>query len=790
MLTLTISCKTTAMQTGINPSSNKIIKDAVCSNNIIFHTPPKNKKLLNIHGNLPTGIPLGNGSFGGILNPYKTFFDIQFNHTNFWRYDPETKYHPEYGARPFGLACLKCSWNNFFNDSNVTYLNELNLYEAISQTTLANKNQRLEIESWFDVNDDLAVFSLKPEGKQLDIELTFSKWRPLAKVLVKDDQVLIYDEPELSRSKSENDYLRKLDDKNFKPLKSSQAIGLKIVGGNNISIKENLNKVVVKISSLNDEKLTILVKAKVLERPELKQTPVEPVIKTLSSISTKDIETIKQTHFEWWKNYWDASHIILDSKDTIANRWQQFWYMQLYAMGSSNRAIYPAKMNGSIWTVDHDDRPWGGGYWHYNQTNMHGSLLAANHPDYTLRYLNKLTENLDIIKAQTKDLWGHGGIFVHETHSPDGLAYEFNRKDIYNNTSTWTSRIFSTTLEIAYQMYQYAKYTGDEYYMKDTVYPFLKGACNFYAEQLKKDTTGVFYIYPSNAHENFWSVKNPHTDMAAIYRCFPLVIDLCKKYGDKKDEIHKYEYILKNMSPFPIGKAVRDTSLGVNAPVERIDTSVDVFAPCEFVTDWKTHNYSSVDTYSTFPFELTTANHPLYKTAVNTVKNSFFPKITNSLMRRMISAAILNLPSETADLVTQYIKISQIAPNRLGNSEVLGDLTMALNYMLIHSFKGVIQIAPSLPKGWNAEFKLLAQGPVEVTAQVKDRKTTYLSLYSKKDQTIKILNPWNTEVEIKAKNGDTFYSKSDTIKWKAKKGGSFSLSPKDKAIKYIPLYEK
>ena len=159
-------------------------------------------------------------------------------------------------------------------------------------------------------------------------------------------------------------------------------------------------------------------------------------------------------------------------------------------------------------------------------------------------------------------------------------------------------------------------------------------------------------------------------------------------------------------------------------------------------------------------------------------------------MRRMISAAILNLPSETADLVTQYIKISQIAPNRLGNSEVLGDLTMALNYMLIHSFKGVIQIAPSLPKGWNAEFKLLAQGPVEVTAQVKDRKTTYLSLYSKKDQTIKILNPWNTEVEIKAKNGDTFYSKSDTIKWKAKKGGSFSLSPKDKAIKYIPLYEK
>ncbi|MGX1931026.1 glycosyl hydrolase family 95 catalytic domain-containing protein [Flagellimonas sp. 2504JD4-2] len=779
-----ISCVGKDGEDGIDVETAKI-ESIVSSNDVLYHEPPEEPKLLNVHGNLPTGIPLGNGRFGGILNTTRNQFDLQFNHTDFWRHNPKTKHHTQYGARPFGLAYLKCSWNILFTE----YENRLNLYEGTSETNLSTGRDKMKMESFFDMETDLAIFNILPEiSERVEFDITLQKWRDKAVVIAENDLIIIYDKPELARSYGEIEYLKELTKDTYQSLYSSQAIGLRVLGGIQELYRNDKGEPVMKIKNSGSENISIVVGAVVIEDTSIMQNIVEDLKSKLESVES--IDRLRKSHLKWWKNFWSSSYVQLESADGLAKMYEQIWHMQLYSMASSNRGKYPAKMNGSIWRVDQDERPWGGGYWHFNQNTMHGSLLAANHPDYTLRYVEQLTKNIDLLRKQTKDLWGNKGVFVHETHSPDGLAYQFDRKPIYEKNPKWTSHIFSTTLEIAYQMYQYALYVGDEAYMEEKVFPFFKEACTFYLDRLKSDENESLFMYPSNGHENFWNVKNPQNDLAAIYRCFPILIGLYEKFGKGDGEKEKFVDALRRMSNFPIGKCIRDLDGGPKAPTIRIDSGVDVFAPCEFVDDWATHNVHSVDNYTTYPFELTTIDHPLYEMAKNTIKNSFFAEISSPLMRKMIPSAILHMPEETRELCRQYLENIQMAPSGLAATEPMGDMAITVNYMLLHSFDDIIRIAPSLPKDWDSQFKLLAQGAVVVHAQVKNGSVTYVSLMPKKAQKIRLFNPWKGDARVIGDNGTEFVVNGEVLVWEAEKDVTYKVSSPASEFKFLSLKKR
>lgn len=157
---------------------NQHIKSVVASNDVVFYSPPTQRKHYNIHGNLPTGTPIGDGQFGGILNTNEKSLNIQLNHTDFWRHNPKTKFHPQYEARSFGLAQLKLSWDGLFSSGETNYFNRLNLFDAMVETSNKDSSSNLIIEYYFDVGNDIAVFTIKPEcTKSFKLELSLNNWR-------------------------------------------------------------------------------------------------------------------------------------------------------------------------------------------------------------------------------------------------------------------------------------------------------------------------------------------------------------------------------------------------------------------------------------------------------------------------------------------------------------------------------------------------------------------------------------------------------------------------------------
>ncbi len=757
-----------------NNHSIPYIKSIVESNDIVFQQPPdKNKE--SIFGKGGLGMAIGNGRMGGLLFTGYDSLGIQLNHTDFWRHNPDTKKHPNYGARPFGLGKLSIQWDGL-DSTNSRFNQTLHLHDAIVTSEIHSGDKHIAIETVFDMDDDLAIFKIKPKNLS-NISIQFSGWRKSSIMRIEDNMAILYDAPGLARSADEIEYLQLLTNGKYDSLYSTQATAFYVAGQDDTNIHLTDSSATIKLDAVSGKEILIMIGSSVLEYTGVPKNPVAEVKKLINNRKEISYADFKKKHLDWWENYWHSSFVQIESTDTFAGFMENLWYMHKYTMASTYRGKYPAKFNLSLWLLSEDERDWGGGYWQFNQSPEHMAMFAANHPEYAEIYFKPLHENLDLIKKQTQEIWKHQGAFMHETHSPDGLAYLRNRQWNYNGDSLWTSLLFSSGLEIAYQMYQYAQYTGDEDYLKEKVFPFLRETALFYVHHLKMDENGKYYLYPANAHENFWAVKNPQTDLAAIRRCFPILINLCEKYGVNKAQIDTFRHVLKHLSPFFKAKVTRDYSKPIQESIVEIDTSQDVFAPCIFMNDTLVHNRHSVDTYTSWPFELTTKGHPQYQTAVNTLHNRFFQVVEYELMKEMLAAAVLQLPDETLDLAKQYVNKMVFYKNGVTWPELAANLMQTTNYMFLHSYDSLIQVFPAIPKNWDASYKLRAQGPSIVYATIKSGKIEYLGIECLKDQTLRLKNPYESKVFIMNGNDEVVSeSEQEVIEWQGNKGMTYIIT--------------
>lgn len=770
-----------------NRSRTEQLASIVRSNDLIYKSVPKSEKY---------GAPVGNGKFGGVLVFTKNELTWQMNHTDFWRFNPETKIHFKYGAHPFGLGRLTFRWPQVSSESNSAVQGCLGLYVAVF--TYLPAPQSLRIENIFDMDNDCAIFQVRSEGiEPITLTIELETWRPETELYQSNTTAMVYDPADAARSTHEIAYLTKLTGGKYETLKSTQATGIKIIGENITPLTEDGKKRAFEVKLDPGGKVYVYAATTVLEGTGILPNPVEKTEELLTQQSHISYAEHKENHNRWWQNFWDASYIQIESSDSLAAFVENLWYLNLYTMAISDRGKYPSRFGLGNFFTQEDERIWGGGYWYYNQQYTPMSMLAANHIEFVEHSYSPLSDNLELLKAQSLDLWKHSGAFVHETHSPDGLAYEENRNNIYTDNTSWTSLIFSTGAECAFHMYKYSLYRDDDYQRK-VVYPFMREVCLFYTHHLKKDKEGIYHLYPANAHENFWEVKDPQTDLAAVRGCFPVLIKMYDEYGGDERERELFEDILNHLAPFPKGKWLTTTTRNVTdntwygTLVTGVDTTIDMFAPAIVVDDNKVHNFHAVDTYSVYPFEVTLPGDAEYQTAVNTFKNRFYHPTSNVLQHDVLPPALLKLPDEFKKCMADYITVN---PSRLNDTTPGGEYitapSMALNLMLLQSQRQIIQLFPACPADWNASFKLRAEGPSIVEASRQNGQVKSCTIQCLKTQDITVANVWDKEVEVLEGTKKVISSSEQLIRWKGIEGKIYYLVEKGaKPIKEFRLKER
>lgn len=746
----------------------------VRSNDLVYHSVPVSKSY---------GAPVGNGQFGGTLVFNQHELTWQMNHTGFWRFNEQTTTHYKYGARPFGLGRLTFKWEGVPSGSDSTIQARMGLYNGIF--TLTPKPQLLTIENLFDMDRDCGIFRIQSESQDtLHLTVELEGWRPKVQLEQTDKLAMISDPSDVARSSHEIAYLEKLTKGEYDTLRSTHATGIKLVGENISQLPESGMVRAFEVELYPEQVIYVYAATSVLEGTGDLPDPVERTKQLLELESGMAYKSQMKDHLEWWQNFWDASYIQLESDDSLAAFAENLWYLNLYEMAASDRGKYPAKFNWGNWYTQGDDRLWGGGYWHYNQQFNQLSMLAANHLEFVGHYYDPLFEHLDLIKAQTQEIWNQPGAFVHETHSPEGLAYEDNRNRIYKDSIRWTGLIFSTSAECAYQMYKYSLYNGDENYRKEVVFPFMREVCTFYAHRFKKEDDGFYHIHPSNAHENFWKVKDPQTDLAAVRACFPLLIKMYEDYGSDENEKVIFEDILDNLAPFPKGKWLTTktneehdfTWYGIR--ITGIDSTIDMFAPAIIMGDDRVHNYHGVDYYAVYPFEVILPGDPEFETAVTTFKNRFYKPTSNFLQHDILPPALLRLPNEFRENFSDYISLRPQMNNILPWGEYIAMPSLALNYMLLQNQRGILNLFPTCPENWNASFKLRAEGPLIVEARKENGVVKACKIQCLKNQEITVANVWNKEVSIFDGSDEILSSVDSLIRWQGTEGKTYQLVEK------------
>lgn len=747
-------------------AQNNRLQSLVSSNDIVYYSHPSNDN---------DGMPVGNGQFGGLLVGNENSLTWQMNHTGFWRFDPQLK-HSEYGARPFGLGRITISWQQTPPLARKEIKQRLSLYDAVFSM---NNSSDVSVENFFDMQEDYGVFKFKTHSKKpIVIKVDLEGWRNSNSFFDIESGVGIMDSADVARSPEEIAYLQKLTSNTYRLLKNSQATGIKVIGSPVIKISGEKMKRTLQFELKSGKEVMLYVATSVLEEEANLKSPVSSAIKLLEQAIKTTYLTLKRKHDTWWENYWQASNIHIESNDSLASYAENLWYLHLYQMAIANRGKYPIKFNQGNWIVNNDERQWGGGYWHFNQQYTHMSMLAANHFEFLDNYYEPLYKNLELLKATSLELWKHPGAFLHETHSPDGVAYKGNRQRIYSDTTMWTGLIFSTGCEVAFQMYQYALYLDDDRYMREKVYPFMREVCLFYQYHLKKDERGMYYIYPSNVHENFWRVKNSITDLAAIRACFPLLIKMYDQFGGDLSERQKFQEMLDHLSPYPKGEWQVRGKRDMGGVISGVDASIDMFAPAILGTDSVIHNRHGIDLYTVYPFELTLPRKPGYQTAVNTFNNRFFKEIKWVLQHDMLPAALLQLSGEARNTIADYIAICPTTANGIFKESDIHCVTLGLNFMLLQSHDGVIELFPACPQNWNVSFKLRAEGSLLVEARKEKEKLLVCSIQSLKTRKISIKNNWNSGVDIYDEDKLIFSSIEKIVSWQGTKSKTYTLVEK------------
>ncbi len=538
---------------------------------------------------------------------------------------------------------------------------------------------------------------------------------------------------------------------------------------------------------------------------------VELVVKAQS----EGLDKAREKRNSYWHGFWGRSSILLHSADGLADYAENIYNLHLYWMAAMSRGPEAPKFNGGNFLFRDDWRSWGGYYWYQNTREMYWPLLAADHPDLWKPFIDLYWRNLPAAKELARKAYDCDGACYDETLGRNGSGDKANHH--------YTNLYLSTGTEMAHQMYSYYLYTGDEAFLKEKVYPLLKETVTYHLNFLTREADGTYHVYPSNARETYWWIKDSITDLTALRATLPILIDVSRILSFDKDKREEWTRILANLAAFPVDKETDTFAPGTfldEFPPTRFANSEKIYhqgvKPNERMPEKRTtksnkksFNYENVACEPIYPWGLIGTDSPPEELA--RMRKTFQSRpfrgwgFGNAWDPSSVWAVRLGLVNDAYRLIINYANNIQMFPNGMGGTpgarppewgKVLGDspgfdssgvLATTIQEMLLFSEGGRIKVFPGIPKGWKGEFTLAAQGGFLVSSSVNDGgEVTEISVLSRRGGKCVIVNPWKSGAILKQEKGEEQKFPGD-ISFQAHAGGKYRVSPCDPIAKSAPL---
>ena len=299
------------------------------------------------------------------------------------------------------------------------------------------------------------------------------------------------------------------------------------------------------------------------------------------------------------------------------------------------------------------------------------------------------------------------------------------------------------------QSYEYYRYSRDLEYLKNKIYPSLRGSVLFCLDWLQQREDGLYYTAPSTSPENTFKDGEGHVcgvsymttmDLAIIKELFANYLEACNVLGIKEDLIEqvnerskllpnyqigrtgKIQEWIKDFEEFDVGHRHFSPVFGFHPGHSIKKTDTELVKACQKFIEEKVANYKQQIGWSCAWLINLWA-----RLGDGTKANYYYEE----LLRQSVYNNLFDLHPPLGETEGER-EVFQIDGN-FGSASAVAE-------MLLSSEDGKITILPALPESWESgKVKgLLAVGGVEVDIAWKNKKPISISLCSSVDQFINI----------------------------------------------------
>jgi alpha-L-fucosidase 2 len=226
--------------------------------------------------------------------------------------------------------------------------------------------------------------------------------------------------------------------------------------------------------------------------------------RVLGAAARRPLAVLARGHTGWWHAYYPKSFLSVPD-----GRLQSFYWIQLYKMASATRVDRPVMGTCAQWL---EPTPWPGTWWNLNVQLEYWLINATGHTELDSlsrslsRYRQNLTGNVPepyradsalIARTSQEDLASAEPAVPGQTGGEYGVAETGNL--------TWA-------LHNAWLSY---RHTMDERVLRDTIYPLLRRAVNYYLHFLAEGTDGRLHL-PTTYSPEYGSAPDTNYDLALL----------------------------------------------------------------------------------------------------------------------------------------------------------------------------------------------------------------------------------------------------------------------------------
>lgn len=554
----------------------------------------------------------------------------------------------------------------------------------------------------------------------------------------------------------------------------------------------------------------------------------------IKSAAAEGFESILESNKKWWNGFWnDGSYVKLHSEDGEADYVSENCNYFMYVMACNSRGEYMPRYGGLLWYSGGDFHTWGAMQWWHNIGCYYQAIPSTGHFELLEPMYKQLLNNYESYARAAEQQWGSKGIFIPETGWFDGMedlpeyiAEEMRElyllrkpwsecserfKEFAKNKSPFDSRwnwllgqtyhkfdfepapfsyvnhIFSATAKYAYLFWLKYEYTLDIQWLRESAYPMLKGAAEFYVNypNAVREEDGKIHLHHVNNHEANWNCRDSIDEMAAVHGILPIAIRASEILGIDEELREVWKEFLRDLAPLTLNTHPDALEPKKNDQPVMFTSALN---PC-VVGGRRGYACTNSPVIHFNLITLETEDKALLEIAKNTYMRSFNSHIHGNNVkchtldhdttatarmghaegiRLLVPAQIRVSAAEDEFCEVDGVGLPFILPNRLTlregpesiDAQRLGRAYQAIQDALCVGLPAspggdpIIRVFAAWPKEWDAEFKLNAPRGFTISSVMNKGVIEFVEIISAKGQQCVIRNPWpESDVQL-IRNGN------------------------------------